>query len=314
MYDTRCKMHVDGLVCSQQSIDLKTITASSASTYRHATLMMTTHATHTSHMVTASLARSHLLISGSSLSRARPLHPLDAEVLADDPLHLVRHLLRREVLAEVLEELAVGAHEVEEDGVVHQVVLLVAGRGAEVDAEGLGHLGDVLIAPREADEPRVVVLLVRVEALGRVALGVDRDEHGLHGGDAVGLVHHVEGAAHLLELRGADVRALGEAEVQQHVLAVEVAALARLARRRVHQAVRPPEHRRPGHGHLGLREHALLLVVVVQHDACAGSHHRGHTLPVRPPQPPWGRAAAAPAPAPGLLRGEEAFPERREGL
>lgn len=73
----------------------------------------------------------------------------------------------------------------------------------------------------------VVVGKVRLQPRPRVAVGVDRDEDREHVAPAA--LEPLEHRPHLVELVGADVGALGEAEIQQHPPPVQVGAAHRLA-------------------------------------------------------------------------------------
>src|ERR1700738_129060 len=79
----------------------------------------------------------------------------------------------------------------------------------------------------EPDQARVKHCHIVGEMRGRGACGIDRDEQRLHGlsrGPEL-----VERQADVLQIRRADVRAIGEAEIDQHELAAEVGIGARLA-------------------------------------------------------------------------------------
>lgn len=86
------------------------------------------------------------------------------------------------------------------------------GRGGEVDAVGFAHCPDLLPGAGEADEGGVEFGEVGFDDGGGVAVGVAGDEDRGQDFAALGF-DNVDHLGHLVELVGADVRAVGEAEI-----------------------------------------------------------------------------------------------------
>ena len=123
--------------------------------------------------------------------------------------------LRRVLSADALDEVAFGIHHVEVDAVVDQVVLL-AGlqilRRGEVDPVDLACVFDLLPGARQALDLGVELGQVGFEDGGRVAGGIDGDEERFEGVGGAG-VEDVDCGGEFVEFVGADVGAVGEAEV-----------------------------------------------------------------------------------------------------
>ena len=68
--------------------------------------------------------------------------------------HVAGHLFGRFILAEIVDKSALRVDEVDDDGVVHDVVVVLVGlrRRTEVHPERLGGLGDLLRRSRQAEE------------------------------------------------------------------------------------------------------------------------------------------------------------------
>lgn len=130
------------------------------------------------------------------------------------------------VLPKVLHELPVWTHQVHDDGVINNVVVvLVLGPLAVVDSVGSGHL--VYLGPGscQPNQLRGELFDVGSHGLGCISVRVNRNEEGgqaREGLDTVYLIHHLY---HLLYLIRADVRTMCEAEVDEDPLAEEVFAL-----------------------------------------------------------------------------------------
>lgn len=107
-----------------------------------------------------------------------------------------------------VDKFAVRVHEVEEDGVVHEVVAAWVGarRGAKVDAIGLAGRLDGLVRAREADEPGVEFGDIDGRGEERVACRITSDKDGVDDGAMLG-VDVFDNVCHLVELLWADVRA-----------------------------------------------------------------------------------------------------------
>ena len=72
----------------------------------------------------------------------------------DVAFHVAGHLFGRFILAEIVDKSALRVDEVDDDGVVHDVVVVLVGlrRRTEVHPERLGGLGDLLRRSRQAKE------------------------------------------------------------------------------------------------------------------------------------------------------------------
>ncbi len=127
--------------------------------------------------------------------------------------------LRRVLASDALDEIALGIHHVEVDAVVDQVVLLVGLdvlRRREVDPVLLADVLDLLPGAGQPDEGGVELHQVRLEHAGGVARRVAGDEYGSERVRGSGL-DYVDRFRHLVELVWADVRAVGEAEVDLQI-------------------------------------------------------------------------------------------------
>lgn len=133
-----------------------------------------------------------------------------------------------------LHEIALGIHQIEIDRVIDQVILpgLDPLRRAEIDPVLLAHVLDLLPTARDADDARVELGEVVFQHQRGVAGRVAGDEEGQHGGGALGRggsarakggrgnaefggrgVDEVDDPGELVEFFRADVRAVGETEV-----------------------------------------------------------------------------------------------------
>lgn len=121
---------------------------------------------------------------------------------------------RRMLAAEGLNKVALRVHDVEVDAVVDEVVLagLDVRRRAEVDTVCLADSLDLIVGAREADELGVELGEIAFEHFRLVARRVTGDEDGREGAGAL-LLHEIIHARHLVQLIGADVRAVREAKV-----------------------------------------------------------------------------------------------------
>ena len=162
---------------------------------------------------------------------------------------------------------------------VEQVVapLDLLGRGLrKVHAVRAARGAHLVVRAGEADEPWMHHRLFKVvlEALRRVARGVNGDEDGLD--ELTALVELLQHARHLCQLLRTDVRALGEAKVEQRPLALEVFA---------RHAIAIPVDEREGPAEVGFTgnalcrhlPHPLVLVKAVercQRRRCRNPSHR----------------------------------------
>ena len=99
---------------------------------------------------------------------------------------------------------------------IHQIILprLHIPRGTEIHPILLAHIAHLLVRARQADDIVVELPQVVLQDLGRVARRITRDEHRQEDILALGLrLHVVDDGGHFVELVGADVGAVGEAEV-----------------------------------------------------------------------------------------------------
>ena len=138
------------------------------------------------------------------------------EVAAD----LFRDLRSLRVSGEVREVLAFRAHQVDDGGVVHLVVLALERHLGVVDAIGLGRAVDLGRAPGKAEQPWMEILDLSRQRLHRIARGIDGDEQRLHA--TLQLAKKIEGTSDLGERRWAHVGARGETEKHERVGAAEV--------------------------------------------------------------------------------------------
>ncbi len=129
-------------------------------------------------------------------------------------LNNLRRLLRTMLPANRLDKIPLGIHEIKIYTVINEVILagLDIRRRGEVHAIRLAHGLDLLPGPREADQCGVELSEVGFHHRGRVARRVTGDEDGAQGlgRSRFDEVDHVR---HFVEFFGADVRAVGEAEV-----------------------------------------------------------------------------------------------------
>lgn len=107
-------------------------------------------------------------------------------------------------------------HQVEVDTVVHEVVLsgLHILGGAEVHAVLLAHMLDLLVRASQADDAGVELLQILAKHLGCITDGITGNENGheelLISGRSLDLLDDL---GHLVQLIGADIGAVSEAEV-----------------------------------------------------------------------------------------------------
>lgn len=113
-----------------------------------------------------------------------------------------------------LHKVALRTHQVEVDAVVHQIVRSWrrVARCAEVYPVRLAHGLDLVVRPRQANELGVELGQVFLHLGGAVARRVARHKHGLERVGAL-FIHKVVHDGHLVELFGADVGTVREAEV-----------------------------------------------------------------------------------------------------
>jgi hypothetical protein len=128
-----------------------------------------------------------------------------------------RRLLGAVLPPNSLDEIALGIHQVEINTVVDEVVLalLDALGGREVHPIFLAHLFDLVPGARETNEVGVELGEIGSQHGRRVTRGVAGDEDGQQrrGGGRGRGAHDIDHAGHLIELFGADIRAVREAEI-----------------------------------------------------------------------------------------------------
>lgn len=107
---------------------------------------------------------------------------------------------------------------------IHQIILpgLHIRRRRKVHPVRLANILDLLPRPRHAQDILVELRQIPANHLGGIARRIARDEHVPHDALAVLLFDLVDHAGHLVQLLGADVRAVREAKVHERVLALEV--------------------------------------------------------------------------------------------
>ena len=115
-------------------------------------------------------------------------------------------------------------HQVKVDTVIHQIILpgLNIRRRRKVHAIRLAHILDLLPRPRHAQNILMELRQIPANNLRRIASRIARNKHIPHDALAVLLFDLVDHAGHLVQLLGADVRAVREAKVHERVLALEV--------------------------------------------------------------------------------------------
>lgn len=107
-------------------------------------------------------------------------------------------------------------HQVEVDTVIHEVVLagLDILRSTEVHTVLLADVLDLLVCASQADNAGVELLQVLAQHLGRITDGIASNENGheelLVSGSGIDLIDDL---GHLVQLIGADIGAVSEAEV-----------------------------------------------------------------------------------------------------
>nr|XP_034984529.1 condensin-2 complex subunit H2 [Zootoca vivipara] len=123
------------------------------------------------------------LRKGSGVERAAcqaAISAKEALVGVHVSLHALGDLRLRLVPVVIVQEEPVWAEQVDDHGVVHNVVaVLVSGAGAGVDPEGPAHFPHLLRGARQPQEARVEIPDVLGHRQHVVPLGVDRDEDGL---------------------------------------------------------------------------------------------------------------------------------------
>lgn len=121
-------------------------------------------------------------------------------------------------------------HKIEVNAVIHQVVLarLDIRRRGEINSVRLASLLHLLILSRQPQHIIVELLQIALHDFWRVPRGIACDEHGQHGVPVL-LLDVVNHAGHLVQLFRADVRAVGEAEIDERVFALKTLLGERLA-------------------------------------------------------------------------------------
>lgn len=148
------------------------------------------------------------------------LFPPVSHMSSDDSCGLLGAILP----SDSLHEISLGIHQVEINAVIHEIVLarLHALRGREVHAVCLAHILDLLPGAREPDEVGVEFGEVGAQHGGCVAGRVAGYEDGQQRRSTTrdSGAHDVDGASHLVKLFGADIWAVGEAEIYLLALAL----------------------------------------------------------------------------------------------
>ena len=114
------------------------------------------------------------------------------------------------------EVLSALTHQIEVDTVVHEVILagLHVPGSTKVHTVLLADVLDLLVRASQADDARVELLQILAQHLGRITDGIASDENGqenlLIPGSSLDLLDDL---GHLVQLVGADIRAVSEAEV-----------------------------------------------------------------------------------------------------
>ena len=98
----------------------------------------------------------------------------------------------------------------------YEIVFVVIIRGVEVDAVRFCNLTDLFLAACEPDKSRVELLDIILHLRRIIPTRVHGDEHWLHDRPSIpAFVERVDNHGDLLQLVRTDVRAEGEAEVEQ---------------------------------------------------------------------------------------------------
>jgi hypothetical protein len=115
-------------------------------------------------------------------------------------------------------------HQVKVNTVIHQIILprLNIRRRRKVHAIRLAHILDLLPRPRHTQNIIMELRQIPLHHLRRIPRRVTRDENIPEDTLAVLLFDGVDHAGHLVQLFGADVRAVREAKVHERVFALEV--------------------------------------------------------------------------------------------
>src|SRR5436305_1173672 len=125
--------------------------------------------------------------------------------------------LRGSARWEKAEVLAVAPQEIDESRVVDGIVGSIDLDPCVIRAVGVSRLLDRGRIAGQPDETRMERRHVALQVLRRIALRVDRDEDRLH--SLTGRPQPVHRQSHLLQVSRTDVRAIGEAEIDQHEFA-----------------------------------------------------------------------------------------------
>lgn len=107
-------------------------------------------------------------------------------------------------------------HQIEVDTVIHQIILprLYIPRRAEIHTVLLANVLHLVVGARQADNPFMELLEILAQHLGRITGRIARDKNREEDILAVGLfLHAVDDLGHFVQLVGADVGAVREAEV-----------------------------------------------------------------------------------------------------
>lgn len=107
-------------------------------------------------------------------------------------------------------------HQIKVDTVVHEVILagLHIPGSTKVHTVLLAHVLDLIVGTSQADDASVELLQILAQHLRRITDGIAGDENGhedlLIPGSSLDLLDNL---GHLVQLVGADIRAVSEAEV-----------------------------------------------------------------------------------------------------
>lgn len=173
-------------------------------------------------------------------------------------------------------------HQIKVNGMINKVILsrLDIRRGGKVHTVLLTRILDLLPLARQAHHVLVKLLQVLFNNGRRVPRGITADEDRQHDVPVprLDIVNH---AGHLVQLFGANVRAVGEAKVDERVLALE-AFLGELRAVLVDEVEGPADEGTAqafGLRRCALAAHAVFFMAEVHGEACAGPEEEEACLP-----------------------------------
>lgn len=126
----------------------------------------------------------------------------------------LRSLLRTVLSSQSLHKIALGAHQVKVDAVVHQVVLpgRRVARRAKVHSVRLAHGFDVVVGPCQTNELWMELGKVLLELRGTIARRIAGHKYAVQLSRKL-LLDRVKHDGHLVEFFGANIRAVSEAKI-----------------------------------------------------------------------------------------------------